>query len=101
LAESKGKRFGDLSEEDARSYFKKFIKAYNSGELSSRCIKLWSKKNIIFKKIADLHFFVEGFTKASRSRKSMLPCATATNGSLQRVWTPSSRSASPTCNVFE
>ncbi len=36
LAESKDKRFGDLSESDARSYFRKFIKQYNSGELSSR-----------------------------------------------------------------
>ena len=36
LAESKDKRFGDLSEDDARSYFRKFVKQYNNGELSSR-----------------------------------------------------------------
>ena len=38
LAESKDKRFGDLSEDEARSYFKKFVKLYNNGELSSRWV---------------------------------------------------------------
>ena len=39
LSEKEKKAFGDLSDADARSYFKKFVKKWNAGELKEKFYK--------------------------------------------------------------